>query len=220
MLGSDGYYHLGDASGPIVYVRISSASKYLASLSNVCENGQFTAYFYHDDGTFNKKITYNSAMLQYVNAADADTGLYPLDANLEEIIKTCGEYKGWWKDDSINYIFSEVDENKASAWLFACCTIEYTERIETTETAPVSLSAGGKLEALAGEEIYFTLSLAGDTSVTFTGLQDGAKIIFGGEEYIANGGSIKITATADGGVFKLVNSSLEKIVVKAEYEIS
>ena len=126
-LGDDGYYYIGEK---LVYMRIRSASKYLdASLSFIAGfeeefGGQnIGGYVYDEDGNFVAKYSYNTMIGQYVEHCDAN-GVYPLTEELAEAIKLHGENAGWWKPNTVNFLFEGVPFNEKYVWMFLCCTEE------------------------------------------------------------------------------------------------
>jgi len=126
VLGSDGFYHLDSANGPLVLVRLTKDPKYLPCFKNILDRSGVNRYFYDDNGEFLKKETYDQCLLAYIECADEESGMYPLTEDLKYIIQQRGEYAGWW-DLNGSYLF--VDENGVPvdginneiAWLFMCC---------------------------------------------------------------------------------------------------
>ncbi len=120
---NDGYYHLGSADGPLVLVRISSESDYIASFTEICETDRLAAYFYDENEKFVKKESFNKLIAKYAEICDEVTGVCPLDKDLEYMIKTVGEYKGWWNYEAGTQIFANIVVPIQNAWLFACCYV-------------------------------------------------------------------------------------------------
>lgn len=121
VLGSDGYYHVGDANGPIVVVKITEASEYIDSFVAICETSTMGWYDF-EDGEFVKKERFNDLILAYAEICDKKFGVCPLTEELAYAIKMNGEYHNWWNFAKPENIFHEdapfiVKEN---AWLFAC----------------------------------------------------------------------------------------------------
>ena len=117
---NDGYYHLNSVDGPIIYVRISTAGKYIDSFIDMCES-RLGKIFYDENGNVVLKESYNEMFKEY-DALSNSSGLYPLNEQLANAIKNIGDHRGWFVLDGINHIFGEeknlvVAEN---AWLFAC----------------------------------------------------------------------------------------------------
>ena len=136
---ADGFYHLGSADGPVVLVRLYAPLTYGGSLGDILANINVGVYFYDEDGSFLYKELYNDCLLSYLGTLnkgmgsynyiggkiDATYGVYPLNKDLEYIIKTFGESMGWWEKGSSNYLFDTVyGLNVESAWLFMCCYAE------------------------------------------------------------------------------------------------
>lgn len=123
---TDGYYHKDTKNGPIVYVRFNSEAPYV-SFADILKNFHMSAYLYDAAGNFQKKEEYTECMTAYNNCVDSKEGVYPLNKDLEYIIKTYGEHQGWWVSDHPGFLFKDDDGNPLPnikldmAWLFAMC---------------------------------------------------------------------------------------------------
>lgn len=126
----DGYYHLNNANGPIVLVRLAEDSKYIDSFKTILDRSGVSKYFYDKDENFVKKESYSECLLEYVEYADEKNGVYPLTEDLKYIIQQRGDYVGWWDIENVGYMFKDdagnnlTDINKEIAWLFMCCYAE------------------------------------------------------------------------------------------------
>lgn len=124
---ADGFYHLNDANGPLVYVHLKQDSKYLASFFNILDRSDVNRYFYDEDGKFIKKVRYSDCLNEYLGFVDETTGVYPLTEDLKHIIINRGEYVGWFEPTHNQYLFKDANGialpgiNPESAWLFMCC---------------------------------------------------------------------------------------------------
>jgi len=124
---TDGFYHLNSADGPLVYVNLTEDSKYLASFKNILDRSGVSKYFYKEDGTFEKKVSYSECLLEYIGVADEESGVYPLTEDLKHIIQQRGDYVGWWDVKGSQYLFVDANGNPLPginteiAWLFMCC---------------------------------------------------------------------------------------------------
>lgn len=125
VLGADGYYHLGSASGPIVVVKITAASDYIDSFENICATSTFGWYHFDEDGNFVKKERFNTMINDYAAICDEETGVCPLTEELAYAIQMNGEYHNWWNFKTNEHIFGDDAPFvvKDNAWLFACGTI-------------------------------------------------------------------------------------------------
>lgn len=134
---NDGFYHLSDINGPLVFCKLGVDSAYIDSIQTILDSSGVSCYFFDEDGNFVKKETYNECLLQYVEHMDAKSGLYPLTNDLVYIIQQRGNFVGWWDPDGESYLF--VDENGMPipginhdiAWMFLLCYGE--EEPEATE---------------------------------------------------------------------------------------
>lgn len=138
----DKFYHLGTEDGPVVMVRLTSASPYLPAIATMMETQSFAIYLYDGDNLVAKK-NYHELLLDYCEAADGGMGsssntagsaavpatglgVYPLTEELRTALINIGNAWGWYKTGSMNNIFGEdalkvVPEN---AYLFVCCYFE------------------------------------------------------------------------------------------------
>lgn len=127
---NDGFYHLDSADGPLVLVRLAEPSKYLDSFKTILENTAIRRYFFDDNGGFVRKEEYSNCVLEYIERADEDAGVYPLTEDLKYIIQQHGGYAGWFDRDSGQYLFVDANGqplagiNADTSWLFMCCYIE------------------------------------------------------------------------------------------------
>lgn len=117
---SDGFYHLGTADGPVVFIRINSASPYLDSLVTITEHTRLGVYIYDDDKNFVRKESYHN-MLDAYNAICDDNGVCPLTPELEYMIKQFGNSNDWWNFSEGRHIFRDKIVPPETAWLFICC---------------------------------------------------------------------------------------------------
>ena len=124
---NDGFYHLNSADGPVVLVRLGVDSKYLACFKTILDNSGVSRYFFNEDGSFIKKVSYSECLLEYIANMDETNGVYPLTEDLKFIIQQRGEYVGWFDVDSSLYLFEDANGvpvsgiNPEISWLFMCC---------------------------------------------------------------------------------------------------
>ncbi len=126
---SDGYYHLGAEDGPIIFIDLTTNSKFVSSIQTICGNQRMGAYIYDSDGNVVEKRSYNELFIQYGMPSSADVTVdspirVPLTAKLAEAIKSFGEKNSWWNPDSEANIFTSVllgaPYNREYAWLLFC----------------------------------------------------------------------------------------------------
>lgn len=119
---ADGYYHVGSEDGPVVLVNLDNNSQYMDALTTVCSNMRLGVYVYDEDGKLLSKDSYNELIWAY-NAV-SDGGYYPLDDTLLDMLKTVGDYMGWYDPASPMYLFEGVALEPANAYLFACVYLQ------------------------------------------------------------------------------------------------
>lgn len=124
VLGEDGFYHMGTADGPVVYVNLGKDAPHISFQVIIQGDGPMGGapirkYFYDENGEFVKKEDYTDILVSYFECMDKTYNLYPLTEDLKYIIQNGGE--GWWDISSPDYILEGC--NPEIAWLFACCFI-------------------------------------------------------------------------------------------------
>lgn len=125
----DGFYHLDSKDGPLVLVRLAEDCDYIACFKTMLDRSGVVKYFYNDKDEFEKKESYSECLLEYIDCADENTGVYPLTEDLKYIIQQRGDHTGWWDIDNPGYIFKDIDGNNDNtinpdiAWLLMCCYV-------------------------------------------------------------------------------------------------
>lgn len=121
---SDGYYHYGNANGPVVLVHLGKGAPYV-SLQTVIEGdglgggAPIRKYFFDPAGDFIKKEDYTDILRTYFENMDSKKFVYPLTKDLVYILQNgCN---GWWDKESPDYIFTDC--NPEIGWMFALCYV-------------------------------------------------------------------------------------------------
>jgi hypothetical protein len=119
---NDGFYHVGTADGPVILVKLSVDSEFLASFKTIMETNQFRSYVYDEDGNLIAKRNFHGMMEKYVTAA-GDLGVYPLTSYLKEALTTIGNAWGWYDAGATNIFTGKLTAPvvRENAYLFACC---------------------------------------------------------------------------------------------------
>ena len=126
---ADGYYHLGTADGPILFIDLTSNSDFVSSIQTICGYQRMGAYIYDVYGNVVEKRSYNELFHQYGMPESADVSSdtpirVPLTQKLAEAIQNFGDKNGWWDTDSDANIFIPVllgaPYNQEYAWLLFC----------------------------------------------------------------------------------------------------
>lgn len=122
---ADGYYHLGTADGPVVYVNLGKDAPYVSIQKVIMGDGlaggaPIRKYFFDEEENFIKKEDYTDIFTTYFENMDEELYIYPLNDDLIYMIKNGCE--GWWTESSPDYIFDEC--NPELGWMFACCYVK------------------------------------------------------------------------------------------------
>lgn len=125
----DGYYHVGDENGAIIFIDLTSPNQYINSIQTICSNQRMGAYIYDANGIVAEKRSYNELFLQYGMPESMDVVVeepirVPLTAKLAEAIQQFGNKNSWWAEGSKANIFTSVllgqPYNTETAWLLFC----------------------------------------------------------------------------------------------------
>ncbi len=129
---TDGYYHMGSANGPVVYIQLDykadgTAAPYVTlyeMVGGVSNTGTAFRCIYTDASGNEVREDYTAAMLSYGACADETYGVYPLTQDLAYMIQMGGQYLGWWDANNANsQILFANGENLDIAWMFALCYV-------------------------------------------------------------------------------------------------
>ena len=198
---ADGYYHLGTADGPVIYVKISAAGNthvpglILPSFVTICETDRMVCYVYDDNGTLVRKESYNSLIEAYA-AACGSKGVIPMDKTIASAIKNTGDHRDWWS----GMIFGDDAESVVgeNAWLFACCY--EVEGAFGSEASPINVTP---LSAEDSKDLAVLVNTASPVSVFVSTTK--ATLTFKAAEGITVTGGIDYTVDADGTITVVVN---------------
>lgn len=125
---TDGYYHLNSENGPVIYIDLTSDSRYVSSIQTICANQRMGTYIYDLNGKVVEKRSYNELFHQYgmptdTSAVDKPIRI-PLTEKLAEAVKAFGNKNSWWDENSESNIFKKVlmstPYNQEYAWLLYC----------------------------------------------------------------------------------------------------
>lgn len=118
VLGDDGYYHLNEKDGPVLFANLNDS---IMSLYTMVGYGKIAAIYYDDvTGDVIKKVDYTNSFNEYLSALPTDANgvitsyYYPLTADLIEMFKEVGTTHGWYSGDEA-WVYASED-----AWLYAC----------------------------------------------------------------------------------------------------
>lgn len=124
----DGYYHLGSENGPVIFIDLTTDSRFISSIQTICANQRMGTYIYDESGAVAEKRSYNELFIQYGMPGDTskvpEPIRVPLTAKLAEAIQKFGNKNGWWSDNpDINIFHASLlgaPYNQEFAWLLYC----------------------------------------------------------------------------------------------------
>ncbi len=124
----DGYYHLGTADGPVIFIDLTSDSRFVSSIQIICANQRMGAYVEDVNGNISEKRSYNELFMQYGMPGTTEKVKepirVPLTEKLAEAVKSFGDKNSWWAEGSDANIFDKVlfgaPYNREFAWLLYC----------------------------------------------------------------------------------------------------
>lgn len=123
VLGSDGFYHLGSANGPVLYLdmindTIDMSLYYYGGNPAITLRGQLK----DEQGNLVACYNFLNSLKAYVDATD-DDGLYPLTEDLAIFLKAYGVSNGWFNPNFSSFEAVQNGCDLDSAWLVACCYV-------------------------------------------------------------------------------------------------
>lgn len=133
--GEDGFYHMGTADGPILYVDLDNematmTDAYYGSMGAITLRGQLR----DADGNILKAYNFLGSLKAYIDAKD-DEGMYPMTEDLVIFLKAYGGVNGWFMPGLSAFDAINADHNADSAWLVCCYYVPAEE--EETPSDPV-----------------------------------------------------------------------------------
>lgn len=228
--GEDGYYHLNTTDGPIIMVRVASASKYLASFKEICGLTRISCIEKDENGNVILKESYNDLILAYANKCDK-AGICPLTDELIYVIKKAGQFSGWFEGDKTIFKTNNVAPDgtmtstpilgvvKENAHLFACCYFE-PSKIGNEDTPitvkPLTPDENGEYSSylldLDNSSVYLKASANGRIVIKDA---DGLAVMVNGTPCVAENGEIVINAIKN----DVISISIDKKqIVKLVFE--
>ena len=230
----DGYYHHGGENGPIVLMRITSSSKYLASFTKILETASLYGSVYDENGNLLRTEIYNNMMLTYAEKCD-DVGVVPLTRELLYAVTNMGKHSGWFEGEQSIFKIGQggeadgtviegtvLDVPLENAPYFACCYLVPND-LGTSEDKRITITDGAEPKEMIVsigelEGLYFKSSRQTKSTLLISDAQ-GLKVVFDGNEYTPDeNGKIEITFDAIAPIeFSLVNDGRENPDVKFTY---
>lgn len=220
----DGYYHYGEENGPVVFMRISTPSKYLASFTEICDTTRMYKLFY-ENGQLVKKESYNEMIAAYAAICD-DNGVVPLTEDLVYMIKNCAEQMGWFDIDATGSGILTTDQEgnptgvtagnlvKDNAYLFACCYVNefaYGSDISITLTVSLSEEKTANVAIKAGESVKFR---ATDRLELIIEDATGLSVTYNGETYLPQNGALVVSMIEDKPSFVINGDRTGEFVIR------
>ena len=156
VLGSDGYYHLGAANGPVVYVNLNNNQFTLSMLYDAGAPTTMRGCYIDENG--------ESHYYDFIEMIGGDYYKYsrendyhPLNKDLMIFLKAYGRNQGWYKANTSGFeTIQNAEFVEASAWLASCySTVSSYEpgnngSLGGGDTSPVDVMIVVALVALCG----------------------------------------------------------------------
>lgn len=209
--GSDGFYHIGDENGPVVLIRLGTASLYLGPLKDITS---LVCVEYDDEGNVILKERYNDLINAYLDKTDS-SGVCPLTDELKYVIEKVGAYNGWFEGDGSLFVEYSVDGEGnvtsmpmvgivgANKWLFACCYVEANTK--GTEESPMSIKTSNDVfdqqSGTTTPATVYTVKLEANGTFYLKGTTRGILTIESGKDVTITFGGTDYTADEDGLIY-------------------
>ena len=135
VMGDDGFYHLGSASGPVIYVDlINDAIDLTAAYAGYGANAM-KGQLRDEDGNLVAAYNFLNSMKAYKDAMDK-SGRYPLTEDLLLFLKAYGGVQGWYDANMTSFEAIKGEHCAESAWLVCCLYMADDEIVEPPVTEP------------------------------------------------------------------------------------
>ena len=234
VLGTDGFYHLGAADGPVVVVRITKSGEYLdrALTDIVVLDGSFAIVMNDEEERVNYHSFFANVMdeeeepnVNYGDYANSD-GVYGLTEEMKTALELiAGKHSAGWfgtgTDGTLNGVEHAVPAQ--NQWMFVCYT--YTEGLPTdaftsgagTQADPYIVDAGKAYEVQiqTNATVYFKINQDATDKINVLSNDKAAKMYLDGAQ-----AGVKVNANLDAGtVFsvKTEDGSAKNILILTEY---
>ena len=127
VLGDDGYYHLGTADGPIVYVNLNNEQFTLALLYDAGAPITMRGTYVDENGEEHPYDFMNMISSLYYSYS-LENDYHPLNTDLMIFLKAYGTAQGWYGANTSSFESIISGEfNEESAWLASCYTAPVTD---------------------------------------------------------------------------------------------
>ena len=127
VLGDDGYYHLGTADGPIVYVNLNNEQFTLALLYDAGAPITMRGTYVDEDGEEHPYDFMDMITSLYYNYS-LENDYHPLNKDLMVFLKAYGTAQGWYGANTSSFeSITSGDFNEDSAWLVSCYIVPETD---------------------------------------------------------------------------------------------
>lgn len=200
---NDGYYHLNNVDGPVVYAQLANECYGISMKTMVGEiiyvdgvlmqSGVTSFRYMYDNGPEDFfKEDYTDLMRQCVTNRDPRTGVYPLTQDLYYALTMGIEFQGWCDPNNANYRFNEVaGVNNEISWLFLCVYEDTGEQAVVTpdnqETEQAPTGPSGNTGSVSGG------SSSGDNASSGSSSSSGSNSSSGSSGSAGNTGSTNNT---------------------------
>ena len=120
VLGDDGYYHLGTANGPIVYVKLNNEQFNLAVLYDAGAPITMRGIYIDENGDSHYYDFINMITDNYYDYSQVND-YHPLNKDLMIFLKAYGQSQGWYNANTSRFASVQSGEFvEESAWLASC----------------------------------------------------------------------------------------------------
>ena len=120
VLGDDGYYHLGTADGPVIYVNLNNDQFTLANLYGAGAPITMRGVYVDEDGVEHYYDFINMIGSDYYSYS-LENDYHPLNADLMIFLKAYGTAQGWYNAGTSYFeAITSGEFEEESAWLASC----------------------------------------------------------------------------------------------------
>ena len=130
ILGDDGYYHLGTANGPIIYVNLNNDQFTLALLYDAGAPITMRGIYVDEDGVAHY-YDFMSMITSLYYSYSLENDYHPLNTDLMIFLKAYGTSQGWYNPNTSGFeTITDGEFEEESAWLASCYISTAEEDVE------------------------------------------------------------------------------------------
>ncbi len=214
VLGIDGFYHLDDAYGPMLYIDLYnegySISAAFGSYGALSMKGNYNGTYYN----------FKTAMKEYNDVLMGTSGVYPLTEDLLKFAKAYGTAQMWYSPEHSPFTaITSGNFDVDTAWMVACYTkigdtgenISYNSITDMNTATPLVIDYTTEAH-VDGTPVAYYLGNSSYASLTVSGAS-GYTVKYNGRTHKDTDGEVFIEMIAENALIEINGSGIFNLTV-------